>query len=117
MRRWLCAIWVCAGDRPQLCRIHWQNLVNFGVLPFAFSDPADYDRVDEGDRLRIDGLKQLADRRQWTVENLTRKTEFAVSHDLSARQVKILLAGGLTNWVRESGRSKRQEGFASTGSA
>jgi aconitate hydratase len=87
-------------------RIHWQNLVNFGVLPFAFIEPADYDRVAAGDRLRIEGLRQLADRRQWTVKNLSRKTEFAVSHDLSARQVAVVLAGGLTNWVRESRHSQ-----------
>ena len=80
------------------------------------SIPADYDRVEQGDRLRIEGLKQLAKRRRWTVENLTRKTEFAVSHDLSARQVKVLLAGGLTNWVREVD-AKDRKGFASTGSA
>jgi aconitate hydratase len=83
-------------------RIHWQNLVNFGVLPFTFVDPADYDRVEPGDRLRIDHLDQLAEDRRWTVENLTRATRFAVSHDLSERQARILLAGGLTNWVRES---------------
>ena len=41
-------------------RIHWQNLVNFGVLPFAFQDPADYDRVEPGDRLRLTGLSALA---------------------------------------------------------
>jgi aconitate hydratase len=83
-------------------RIHWQNLVNFGVLPFAFQDPADYDRVESGDRLRLTGLKRLGERRRLTVENVTRKMEFAVTHDLSARQAKIVLAGGLTNWVRES---------------
>jgi aconitate hydratase len=83
-------------------RIHWQNLINFGVLPFTFVDPGDYDRIEQGDRLRIDHLEQLADRRRWMVEDLTRGTEFAVSHDLSGRQAQILLAGGLTNWVRES---------------
>ncbi len=90
-------------------RIHWQNLVNFGVLPFAFQDPADYDRVEPGDRLRLTGLKRLGERRRLTVENVTRKMEFAVTHDLSARQAKIVLAGGLTNWVRESSRSSRKK--------
>jgi len=89
-------------------RIHWQNLVNFGVLPFAFVDPADYDRVEQGDRLRIKNVDRLAEGRRWTVENLTRGTEFAVSHELSGRQVNVLLAGGLTNWVREAHRRARR---------
>ena len=90
-------------------RIHWQNLVNFGVLPFAFQDAADYDRIEPGDRLRLTGLKRLGERRRLTVENVTRKMEFAVTHDLSPRQAKIVLAGGLTNWVRESSRSARKQ--------
>jgi aconitate hydratase len=80
---------------------------NFGVLPLAFTDPADYDRLEQGDRLRITGLELLADHRRLTVKNLSRNTEFAVTHGLSERQVKVLLAGGLTNWVRESPRPNR----------
>ena len=30
----------------RFARIHAQNLVNFGVLPLTFADPADYERVD-----------------------------------------------------------------------
>jgi aconitate hydratase len=32
-------------------RIHWQNLANFGVVPLEFTDPADYDRIDQGDTI------------------------------------------------------------------
>jgi aconitate hydratase len=85
-----------------IARIHGQNLVNFGVLPLTFVDSRDYDRIDPGDRLRISDLRRVGDHRQWTVENLTRKTEFPVTHNLSPRQVKVLLAGGLINWVRTS---------------
>jgi aconitate hydratase len=28
-------------------RIHRQNLINYGVLPLVFTDPADYDRLDK----------------------------------------------------------------------
>jgi aconitate hydratase len=34
-------------------RIHWQNLINFGVLPLTFTDASDYERVHAGDTLRI----------------------------------------------------------------
>jgi len=88
-------------------RIHWQNLINFGILPLTFVEPADYDRIDAGDRVRIGNLHRLGDHREGTVENLTRGTEFPVSHDLSPRQVDVVLAGGLTNWVRAT-HSHRQ---------
>jgi hypothetical protein len=59
--------------------------VNFGSLPFAFVDHADYDRVDKNDRLRMTGLNQLANRRLLTVESIARKMKRDVSYDLSER--------------------------------
>ncbi|MBO0884970.1 MAG: hypothetical protein J2P17_32485, partial [Mycobacterium sp.] len=35
-------------------RIHWQNLVNFGVLPLRFADPGDYERIGDGDTIRLE---------------------------------------------------------------
>src|SRR6185503_13559081 len=37
-------------------RIHWQNLVNYGVLPLTFAHAADYDRIAQGDLIRLGGL-------------------------------------------------------------
>ena len=34
-------------------RIHAQNLINFGVLPLTFVDPADYVAIQAGDVLRL----------------------------------------------------------------
>src|SRR2546421_8583789 len=39
-------------------RIHWQNLVNFGILPLEFAEPADYDRIEQGDVLVLDGVRE-----------------------------------------------------------
>ncbi len=39
-------------------RIHWQNLANFGVLALEFSKPEDYDRLQQGDVLTFDSLRQ-----------------------------------------------------------
>ena len=44
-------------------RIHAQNLVNFGVLPLTFVDPADYDRVEQGDELAIPHVARADPRR------------------------------------------------------
>ena len=41
-------------------RIHETNLKKQGLLALTFSDPADYDRVQEDDRISIVGLSELA---------------------------------------------------------
>jgi aconitate hydratase len=79
-------------------RIHQANLVNFGILPLVFADPADYDRVDQGDELELADLRAaVADRETLTVRNTTRGTAFEVRLVASARQREALLAGGVLN--------------------
>ncbi len=88
-------------------RIHAQNLVNFGVLPLTFVDPADYDSLQAGDVLRLSDLRRvLTQGGEFAVENVTRQVTLQVSHHMSPRQVLFLLRGGLINWMRErlSGR-------------
>lgn len=81
-------------------RIHWQNLVNFGILPLTFEDGAEYDRIEQGDRLQIGGLHDLRQNRRLVVKNLTRQRSFGVCHELSGRQVDVLRQGSLINWVK-----------------
>ncbi len=83
-------------------RIHWQNLVNFGILPLTFVDPADWDKVDKDDVLAIENIrKSIREGKKLTVTNRTRKSEFEVQHALSERQVTIILDGGLINFFRK----------------
>jgi len=78
-----------------------QNLANFGVLAAEFTDPADYDRIDEGDELRVDGLPDaLGSADGFTVRNETKDQDYAVRHRLSARQVEMVRAGGQIPLVR-----------------
>ena len=82
-------------------RIHWQNLANFGVLALEFADAADHDRIQQGDVLLLTGLREaLATGTEIRVRNETRDEDYAVRHTLSARQVEMLLAGGLIPWLR-----------------
>jgi aconitate hydratase len=85
-------------------RIHWQNLANFGVLPLTFADPADYDTIAQGNAIRLAGLHAAlrAGQREIgaTLDN-GRRRSIALRHDLSPRQAKLLLAGGVINWLRE----------------
>lgn len=81
-------------------RIHRQNLINFGVLPLLFEDKDDYDRIEVGDSLRLEGLKQAisqADRLEIAAGDRT----IACRVELSARERDILKAGGAINYLSE----------------
>ena len=76
-------------------RIHWQNLANFGVLAVEFTDPADYGRIEQGDELTVDGLRDvLGSGSEFTVRNQARSQHYLVRHRLSPRQVDMVLTGG-----------------------
>jgi len=82
-------------------RIHWQNLANFGVLAVEFADPADYDRIEAGDELSVDGLAgALGSATELTVRNRSKDADVTVRHRLSPRQVAMVLAGGQIPLVR-----------------
>ena len=82
-------------------RIHWANLVNFGILPLVFAGEADYDRLNPDDDLEISEVRRaLATGDPLRARNLTQGYEFPVRCSLSERQRQVLLAGGLLNFVR-----------------
>ena len=37
-------------------RLGWQNLANFGVLPLEFTNPDDYDKIEQGDVVKLEGV-------------------------------------------------------------
>jgi aconitate hydratase len=77
-------------------RIHLANLINFGIVPFVFENPADYAGVEKGDRLVVEGLRGAVEGDgRAVVRNTTRGGSFAVRTTLSERQKTILLNGGL----------------------
>ena len=83
-------------------RIHWQNLANFGVLAIEFVNPDDHRRIEQEDVLVIPDLRSaISSGPQVTVRNTTRGQEYDAHHRLSARQVAMLLAGGLLPWLRQ----------------
>ena len=84
-------------------RIHRDNLVNYGILPLAFVDEGDYDRLEMGHSLRIDdpvGALRAGDR-VLTVENLTVDETIEVALELTDRQREIILEGGLLPYVAQ----------------
>jgi aconitate hydratase len=93
------AIYVIIAKR--FARIHWQNLVNFGVLPLTFSHAGDYDRIERGDVIRLSGVHAaLRSGRELRASVADGKHTIVLHQDLSRRQVDLLLSGGVINWLR-----------------
>lgn len=83
-------------------RIGWQNLVNFGIVPLEFKNPADYDKIDMSDQLKIEGLRKVLeeDNDELEVTNVTRSETIPVKLSISDRQRDMLLSGGVINYLK-----------------
>jgi len=83
-------------------RIHKANLINFGIVPLTFANPADYDRVEQETEVVIPGIRKalLDGDSRITVEIGGVPVEALI--DLSPRHREIIAAGGLLNWARKS---------------
>ena len=85
-----------------IARIHWQNLVNFAVLPLTFTDPADYDRIERSDVLAIsDPAGQLRSGERVEVVNESKGETYSMRHRLTPRQVEIVARGSLISVIRD----------------
>lgn len=88
-------------------RIHWQNLINFGILPLTFSNPDDYVEIESSDVLHIYDLHtQLAAGPVVRIRNVTKETAIDCEHQISERQLEVFFAGGLINWVKATRNSE-----------
>jgi aconitate hydratase len=84
-------------------RIHWQNLINFAILPLTFANPQDYDRIAQEDQLFLPDIRTaIARTGTIRVMNKTRDEEYELHHGLSERQVEVILEGSLINLLRKA---------------
>jgi aconitate hydratase len=84
-------------------RIHQANLVNFGILPLVIA-AADYDALENGDDLELAGILAALDGDGvLTVRNVTRGGEFSAKATLTPKQVEVIRAGGMLNYIRTRG--------------
>ncbi|OPL15890.1 MAG: aconitate hydratase [delta proteobacterium ML8_D] len=82
-------------------RIHKANLINFGILPLTFTDPDDYDRIEQGDTVNIPGLKTaILEGSDLVSVEINQDRTIQASMELSERDRTILASGSLLNWVR-----------------
>lgn len=84
-------------------RIHMANLINAGILPLTFADPADYDKISEGDELSLTGLHEGMKSGKVTLTNKTTGESITLGCAFTARQCDILKNGGLLAYTKENG--------------
>ncbi len=83
-------------------RIHAANLVNFGIVPLTFADKSDYDKISEGDSIRIPGIRKALETHSPVISaEVTHgdgsKTSIALNYKLTDEDIAIILAGGRLN--------------------
>ncbi len=81
-------------------RIHRANLVNFGILPLIFENPADYAKLEKGTAAKLD-LSDFAPQKA-TKLILSSGEEIPVINDLSAQEWEIIKCGGFLNYIKKS---------------
>ena len=77
-----------------IARIHKGNLINHGIIPMVFADPADYDKLDMLDELEVEGLLDQMKTREVEIKDLTKGISFKAKLELSDNELEVILSGG-----------------------
>lgn len=89
-------------------RIHETNLKKQGVLALTFANPADYDKIQEDDKVAITGLKTFAPGTNLTLEVIHAngsKENIPLRHTYNAEQIEWFKAGSALNLLRKLGKN------------
>jgi len=85
-------------------RIHETNLKKQGILPLVFADPADYEKVQEQDRIDLENVHQLAPGSVVTavLHHADGSSDrVALEHSLTSEQVAWFRAGSALSLIRQ----------------
>lgn len=83
-------------------RIHRSNLINSGILPLVFENPADYDTFELGDELVIENAPQQATQDTIEVKNLTKGLVYKTKPNFSDLEQTMILKGGKINAIKDN---------------
>ena len=81
-------------------RIHETNLKKQGILPMTFADPANYEQIDQEDRVSVTGLDGLAPGKPVSVvihKKDGKEITIQANHSMTEQQVKWFQAGSALN--------------------
>lgn len=83
-----------------IARIHKGNLVNHGVAPLLFENPADYDGIDQMDELEIEHFPEQLKSKEVVVKNVTKGTVFKAVMDVTDSEQEVVLCGGQLRYLK-----------------
>ncbi len=83
-------------------RIHFANLINSGIVPLVFDNPADYDTIGFLDDVEIPDIQNAIEEGNATLVNKTKGLKISLISAFSERQIDVLKMGGYLNYVRNS---------------
>ena len=90
-------------------RIHETNLKKQGMLALTFADKADYDKIQENDRIDIIGVTTFAPGKPLSMvlhhADGTSET-ISLNHTYNAQQIEWFNAGGALNVIRQEAASR-----------
>lgn len=84
-----------------IARIHKGNLVNHGIIPMLFEDPAVYERICQEDILEIHHLLDQIPEKRVIVHDVTQGFDFTVRLDLSENEIEVVLSGGQLRFLKK----------------
>jgi aconitase (EC 4.2.1.3) len=84
-----------------IARIHKSNLINFGIIPLVFKDKNDYDTIAQGDKIKLPEIRKLIEQGASEIPVKIGDRRMVAILDVSDRQRKMLLAGGMLNMARQ----------------
>lgn len=84
-----------------MARIHKGNLVNHGIIPMIFEEPADYDRISQMDDLEIVNLRDQMAQRRVEIRDNTKGISFTAKLDLSDSELEVILCGGQLRYLKK----------------
>ena len=84
-----------------IARIHKGNLINHGIIPMIFEDPADYDKIEQGDELEINGLLEQMQTKEVEVRDNTKGVTFKARLELSDSELEVISCGGQLRYLKK----------------
>lgn len=84
-------------------RIHYSNLINFGILPLEFTNEDDYENLEQKDILELENIiNSLEANEPITVNNKTKGQKIQLRYTLSKRDIEIISLGGLLSYIKKN---------------
>lgn len=81
-------------------RIHRSNLINSGIMPLVFENPADYDDFKLGDKLVIENAQEQVKSGIIEIKNETSGKTYRAATNFSDLEIALILKGGKINYMK-----------------